>query len=154
MIFRQPRAIFGSASNTSSAAPQMMPSCKATSRSSSLTTGPRAVLMRQAVGFIWRKVSSVNRWRVSGVSGTLMLTKSLWRSSSGKDHFLRVEFLGNGRFFTCWPCTKPSYQTPTPHDEPPPRQCAPSPQRPTFCRKHPIPKAAGTSQIFHIFLRA
>jgi len=46
------------------------------------TIGPRDVLMKYAVGFIRARRSAFTRWRVSGVSGQLTLTKSERRNTS------------------------------------------------------------------------
>ena len=52
--------------------------CSRSARASaaSSTTGPRAVLIRIAVGFIIRSSASPIEWRVTSFNGTWMLTKS------------------------------------------------------------------------------
>src|SRR5579864_866310 len=70
--FRPSRAglAFGSASNTSRAAPAIFFCRNASASAASSTTGPRDVLIKYAVRFILSRLSSEIRCRVSGKSGT------------------------------------------------------------------------------------
>mmetsp|Transcript_37333 Transcript_37333/g.68891 ORF Transcript_37333/g.68891 Transcript_37333/m.68891 type:complete len:202 (+) Transcript_37333:134-739(+) len=72
----------GSTSCTSKPAPAMVPAFRAAIRSSSLMTGPRAVLIMKAVGFIFSKAALSMRCLVSALRGQWRLTKSLRGSSS------------------------------------------------------------------------
>src|ERR1700677_642858 len=68
--------IFGSCSKTSRAAPAMILFSSASASASSSTTGPRDVLIKNAVRFIFSRFSFEIRCRVCGFSGTCKLTKS------------------------------------------------------------------------------
>ena len=67
-------ALSGSFSNTSSAAPAILPFCKASISAASSTIGPRAVLMSTASGFISANCGLPSKPRVCGVSGQLTST--------------------------------------------------------------------------------
>ena len=72
----------GSPSKTSSPAAWREPDSSASARASSSTTGPRAVLISTAVGFMRASSAAPMRWRVDAVSGTWRLTMSDRSSSS------------------------------------------------------------------------
>ena len=59
----------GSTDTTSTAAPASLPSASARARSESTTSGPRAVLIRNAVGFVSSRLAPLTRPAVWGVSG-------------------------------------------------------------------------------------
>mmetsp|Transcript_16465 Transcript_16465/g.46423 ORF Transcript_16465/g.46423 Transcript_16465/m.46423 type:complete len:213 (+) Transcript_16465:613-1251(+) len=74
----------GSTLNTSRAAPAMVPSAKASARSASLMTPPRATLMIRAEGFILAKASRLNMFSVEGVKGMCSEKKSAVARASSK----------------------------------------------------------------------
>ena len=83
----------GSGSVTSRAAPAIAPSRRARASAAWSTIGPRAVLIRIAVGCISASAGASIRWRVSGVSGQCSETKSerSSNSSSASPDAARVE---------------------------------------------------------------
>ena len=66
----------GSLHMTSSAAPESLPSVRASARSASFTTAPREVLMRYAPLFIFAMKAELTSPRVSSVRGQWRETKS------------------------------------------------------------------------------
>ena len=60
-----------------------MPASRASTSAFSSTTGPRAVLMRIAVGFMTASSAAPMRWRVDSFKGTCRLTMSERLSNSG-----------------------------------------------------------------------
>src|SRR5690606_743355 len=70
----RPGASLGSSSYTSRAAPAMIFFLRASTSACSSTTGPRAGLMRYAVGFIMASSRAPMRCLVSGVKGTVSMT--------------------------------------------------------------------------------
>ena len=77
----------GSGSVVSRAQPAIRPASSARTSAAVSTMGPRAQLIRNAVGFIWAKVVSFIIPRVSGESGGCTDTKSDSRSSAASSCF-------------------------------------------------------------------
>src|ERR1700732_1181593 len=77
----------GSFSKTSRAAPAIFLFSSASTSAASSTTGPREVLTRYAVGFIFQRFSFEIRWRVSGINGTWTVTKSAWRNNASRSTY-------------------------------------------------------------------
>ena len=71
----------GSCSNTSSAAPAIRRARNASISAASSTMGPRATLMKYAVGRIRANCGAPTRWRVSSLSRQQTATKSAAASS-------------------------------------------------------------------------
>ena len=78
----------GSSWNTSMPAPAIVPLTSASYSAASSCTGPRAVVMKNAVGFIRANCSRPMRPSVSGVSGQFRCTKSERSSSSSSSTFV------------------------------------------------------------------
>ena len=78
----------GSCESTSSPAAKMVPLFSASARSCSLTSGPRPVLMRMALGFICFKRAALTSSRVESVRGQCRLMMSQWAKSSSSSVFL------------------------------------------------------------------
>src|SRR5207245_2220596 len=78
-----PGWIAGSRSYTSRPAPAIFFAVKASTNAASSITGPREVLMRMAVFFIWPNCGVLSRCCVSGVKGTCTDTKSDSASNLG-----------------------------------------------------------------------
>ena len=66
-------------------------SVRASARAAESTTGPRAVLMRKAVGFIRASCSRPISPFVAGVRGQCRETISDWESSSSRDTCLSID---------------------------------------------------------------
>ena len=77
-----PDRISGSRSYTSNPAPAIVPCCKAPRRAASSMTGPRDVLIRKAVDFIFPSSRAPMRWRVVSDKGRCNEMKSLCASTS------------------------------------------------------------------------
>src|SRR5439155_431423 len=81
-IVRSSGLMAGSRSYTSRPAPAMVRALSAATSACSSTTSPRAVLMRNAPGFISLRRRASIRCRVSGVAGQCSDTKSASRTTS------------------------------------------------------------------------
>lgn len=91
-------AMLGSPSKTSSPAPAMRCDSSASTNAASSIIGPRAVLMRNAVGFIIASEAASMRCVVDGRRGTWRLTMSASASSASFDLYSALKSVSNFGF--------------------------------------------------------
>ena len=137
----------GSTSNTSIAAPAIVPELRAAASSACLTIAPRALLTRIAVRFISPSSREPINPRVSAFSAQLMLTKSDWASSSSIGTYVApVSASASGRR------VRPEYRMRMP--KPFPRRAtavpiAPMPMTPRVAPWMSVPSNNAGSYFFH-----